>query len=103
MNINLYKPCRIKRALLDLAARFAIGIGRYFTSRKDDAWFANRIGKIAGVAERFGADETLVLNLREAAQIFERGKPGSDIAREMLKEGDPDRLRKVIRAPLLYS
>jgi hypothetical protein len=70
--------------------------------RLPDALIARLIGWAAFFARVFGASEDTKKSIDEARRIFIEGGAGSQTVRKMLHDGDPKRLRMIVRGIFLY-
>ncbi len=77
-------------------ARLALAAGRWLM-RFPDPTIVRLLGVVSGLMRLTGAGPVEIRTIAEVKRIFAAGKPGTTIVRRMLREGDPRRLRMIVR------
>ncbi|MCC6158063.1 MAG: hypothetical protein IT350_08410 [Deltaproteobacteria bacterium] len=81
-------------------ARMALAVGRWLM-RFPDPTIVRLLGVTAAFLRLGGAGPVEIRSVNEVKAIFVAGKPGTTIVRRMLRDGDPVRLRMIVRGAFL--
>ena len=89
------------RTLANVSAVVVYRLARLLCRLPDSA-IARIADGASTLVKRFGNDEELTANLADIAAIFRAGKPGSEIARRMVREARPHRFKSMLRGTFYY-
>lgn len=81
-------------------ARMALAVGRWLMRFPDPA-IVRLLGVASALMRLGGAGQVEIRTIAEVKRIFAAGKPGTTIVRRMLREGDPRRMRMIVRGGFL--
>lgn len=81
-------------------ARMALAAGRWLI-RFPDPTIVRLLAVASALMRLGGAGPIEIRSVNEVKAIFAAGKPGTTIVRRMLRDGDPLRLRMIVRGAFL--